>query len=409
MPSYPPPSRPPPPPGPKGKYVLAPVLPAPRFTRAFLGEDATVLTDGHGESGGHFVVQANEAGYYGWNFADSPAGFALEVVGRGRAAGWAVDLTTDRKPATGVQVRLTARGEVVVEKGNFDKIPLGGPRVGPVAHPAIRPAAGYNRLLLVYRDRTLEVYVNGVAVLDPVRLDRDVAPGIVTLTSFHAGGVPGVAEIARVSVWPAADVPKFPDRPTANTLPPAARGPDPLFNGKDFVAWERAPSGWRWDGGGIAGVPPPLKPDPTCLWTKKPYRDFDLKFQARLKDAQGLANLVVRGRVADRSRFTLAGPRVNLGGPQAGAVVGDRPAGDLLLFNPDAVRTAALRPGGFTDVWVRCVGKRLTLHLNGVKVADEDVPALPDAGVIGFECLGGSSAPKDLRLRTFEFTELGVK
>jgi hypothetical protein len=41
-------------------------------------------------------------------------------------------------------------------------------------HPAIRRGDAFNTLRLILRNRQLEVYVNGVAVCDPVLLDWEL-------------------------------------------------------------------------------------------------------------------------------------------------------------------------------------------------------------------------------------------
>ena len=62
------------------------------------------------------------------------------------------------------------------------------------------------------RDRLVEVYVNGVAVCDPIALDRDITPAwlqLVTVQSRDAvkAKQPVRAEFERITVWPAEVIP----------------------------------------------------------------------------------------------------------------------------------------------------------------------------------------------------------
>jgi predicted Ser/Thr protein kinase len=78
-----------------------------------------------------------------------------------------------------------------------------------VRHPAINGGkAPFNVLRVHVRGRTVEVYVNGVAVCDPVVLDRDVPAPHLALICFGGGGRgPTLSEYKKVTLWPAADVP----------------------------------------------------------------------------------------------------------------------------------------------------------------------------------------------------------
>jgi hypothetical protein len=78
-----------------------------------------------------------------------------------------------------------------------------------VRHPAINGGkAPVNVLRLHVRGRTVEIYVNGVAVCDPVVLDRDIPAPHLGLICFGGGGrVPTLSEYKKVTLWPGADVP----------------------------------------------------------------------------------------------------------------------------------------------------------------------------------------------------------
>jgi hypothetical protein len=63
------------------------------------------------------------------------------------------------------------------------------------------------------------------------------------------------------------------------------------------------------------------------------------------------------------------------------------------------------RDADFNDFHIRCVGKRVTIHVNGVTAIDDDYPDLPDEGYIAWQ-LHGSRPPRELVFRNIEFTDL---
>jgi hypothetical protein len=82
------------------------------------------------------------------------------------------------RSSRGIQVRLDGAGLLWIAPSSvtFDKS-AGGPWIGPIAHPAIhRGGAAYNKLRLDVRKRRLDVYVNDVAVINPLEFDYDLTP-----------------------------------------------------------------------------------------------------------------------------------------------------------------------------------------------------------------------------------------
>jgi hypothetical protein len=82
-------------------------------------------------------------------------------------------------------------------------------------HPAInRGGQTRNTLLVVVRGRQLELYVNGVAVADPVLLSQTLPTPFVALGA-HAGARGGEATFDSVTVWPADSIPPLEKRGAA--------------------------------------------------------------------------------------------------------------------------------------------------------------------------------------------------
>jgi hypothetical protein len=98
-------------------------------------------------------------------------------------------------------------------------------------HAAIHKDAEYNTLLVVLRERLLEVYVNQRAVCRPLLLDRDITPLVLQLGSVGSRGA-GRAEFKEFTVWPHLDgVPPASARQVlaSRPAPPDLSGVKPLF------------------------------------------------------------------------------------------------------------------------------------------------------------------------------------
>jgi hypothetical protein len=87
------------------------------------------------------------------------------------------------------------------------------------------------------------------------------------------------------------------------------------------------------------------------------------------------------------------------------------PTADPLKVTPSADALVALRKtytdDGFNAFHVRCVGKHVTIRVNGVTTVDGDFPSLPDEGVIAWQ-LHGRLTPKEVTFRNIRFTDLSA-
>jgi hypothetical protein len=64
------------------------------------------------------------------------------------------------------------------------------------------------------------------------------------------------------------------------------------------------------------------------------------------------------------------------------------------------------RDAGFNDFHIRCIGKHVTIKVNGVTTIDDDFPDLPDEGVLAWQ-INGYRTPREVTFRNIEFTDLG--
>jgi formylglycine-generating enzyme required for sulfatase activity/predicted Ser/Thr protein kinase len=177
------------------------------------------------------------------------------------------------------------------------------------------------------------------------------------------------------------------------------------FNGKDLVGWEGLSQYWKVENGALIGS---SYPDGvgfnTFLCSKKTYRDFELTCRARLRGERGNSGIQIRSQVLDPARFVVAGPQCDIGLGFWGSLYGERFAGNAML--KDAKETAAgiVRTGDFNDVAIRCVGRHVTITLNGVTTVDDDFPQLPAEGIIAWQVHSGE--PMEVEFRDVRLREL---
>jgi serine/threonine protein kinase len=72
-------------------------------------------------------------------------------------------------------------------------------------HPAINPLIDLNTILTILRGQTLELYINGKAVCDPIRLERDLGPARIQLGSAMAPSHDARIEYLEFNLWPRLD------------------------------------------------------------------------------------------------------------------------------------------------------------------------------------------------------------
>src|SRR5579871_4534319 len=108
--------------------------------------------------------------------------------------------------------------------------------------------------------------------------------------------------LAGLALWAAA--------PAAVADSPSADG---FFNGKDLDGWEGLMRYWSVKDGAIVGYTPSDPHHNTFLCSKKKYGDFELSFKIRLKNGVGNSGVQIRSHIADKVKFTVAGPQADIG------------------------------------------------------------------------------------------------
>jgi predicted Ser/Thr protein kinase len=161
---------------------------------------------------GKYYLQSYKGGIWRANLPHAAfEDFACRVVGRVRtprpADAWGLMLSHADPKADVLRIRISRDGDLYVVKFDPEAEQRVSTLAGPIRHPAIKSEEAFDTLLVIVRSRLLGVYVNGVAVCDPIALpDKEFTPAVIGLGLF--GGPDGAtAEYEQVAVWSAADIP----------------------------------------------------------------------------------------------------------------------------------------------------------------------------------------------------------
>jgi hypothetical protein len=201
----------------------------------------------------------------------------------------------------------------------------------------------------------------------------------------------------------------FSDRPT--------RGDDDsktFFNSKDLTGWEGLMQYWSVKDGAIVGTGRDKKvPFNTFLCSKKKYKDFELSLQIRLKDGEGNSGVQIRSKIFDKDKFAVSGPQCDIGQQYWGTLYGEQfspdgkaESGIMKQADPKLVKKI-LKPKDFNDYYIKCVGKHVTIKLNGETTVDDDFPRMPDEGIIAWQLHGGYVM--EVAFKDIKFKDLSAK
>jgi hypothetical protein len=180
--------------------------------------------------------------------------------------------------------------------------------------------------------------------------------------------------------------------------------PAAFFTGKDLAGWEGLTKHWKADDGTLVGnsFPDGLTFN-TFLCSKRKFKDFDLQFQVRLKDGKGNSGVQIRSELFDMKNMAVNGPQCDIGDIYWGSLYGEHFGGMMKQAPTDLVKKA-LKPDDFNDYSIRCVGKHVTIRLNGETTVDADFANLPAEGIIAWQLHGGG--PMEVTFRNIKFKEL---
>ena len=271
-------------------------------------------------------------------------------------------------------------------------------------------------LLVQTDDPSLEIVVrrNGEVVRDRTTDRRFTLPPAEYTVELadprpELNVTPGRVALARdgretVHVWTA-------DPRPAPVVPPAPpRRGSSFFNGKDLTGWRGKPGFWRVENGDLIGAIPPDTgaTGQNLLRTDMSYSDFELSYQVSATDSW--SGVMFRGTERGAVGGVLRGPGYSFNLQGRGVVGGQGTDGPLVEkgnpFKGGAVGVAQLKdPTRFNDVALRCVGRRVSVVVNGVQVADQELP-IPAEGVIAWRLQSPGGAGQVV-YRNIRFHDLG--
>ena len=194
----------------------------------------------------------------------------------------------------------------------------------------------------------------------------------------------------------------------------AGGGGSEFFNGRDLTGWEGLTKYWSVKDGDIVGSSGAKGLTfNTFLCSKKKYGDFELKCQIRLKDGKGNSGIQIRSEVIDMKNFVVKGPQADVGANYWGSLYGERfspdgkqPAG-MMKAAPAEQVNKLLKKDGFNDYSIKCVGKHVTIRVNGVTTVDDDFARMPAEGIIALQLHQGG--PMEVTFRKLHFTDLSKR
>jgi len=191
-------------------------------------------------------------------------------------------------------------------------------------------------------------------------------------------------------------------------LSSATRGEDAgfvsLFDGKTLAGWEGNLKHFRvQDGAIVAGSLKDKIPNNEFLCSKKEYGDFELRFEARLQGQGDNAGVQFRSQRIP-NHHEVSGYQCDIGAMQNKPIWGwlydESRRKKFLAEAADAEKLkAALKPDGWNELVIRCVGPRIQIWVNGVATVDytEADASIARTGILGLQIHGGPPAEASYR------------
>jgi hypothetical protein len=179
-----------------------------------------------------------------------------------------------------------------------------------------------------------------------------------------------------------------------------------FFNGKDLTGWEGlVDQFWSVKDGAIVGstAPEGIKYN-TFLCSKKKYKDFELQFQVKLTPGKsGNSGVQIRSHIHNMKTFAVTGPQCDMGQQYWGSLYGENFGGMMKAADAKLVKKI-LKVEDFNDYYIKCIGKHVTIKLNGETTVDDDFPKMPDEGIIAWQIHGGPAM--EVTFRKIQFKEI---
>ena len=178
------------------------------------------------------------------------------------------------------------------------------------------------------------------------------------------------------------------------------------FLPKDMSGWEGLMDYWTYKDGSLVGASPDGLKFNTFLCSKKKFGDFELRFQIRLKDGKGNSGVQIRSEVFDQKHFAVKGPQCDIGDQYWGSLYGEH-FGGMMKAAPKDLVNKIVKKDDFNDYYIKTVGDRVTIKINGEITVDGDFPKMPKEGIIAWQLHQGG--PMEVTFRNIQFKDLSNK
>jgi hypothetical protein len=181
------------------------------------------------------------------------------------------------------------------------------------------------------------------------------------------------------------------------------------FVPKDLNGWEGLIKEY-WsvrDDGALVGQTKEKQGFNTFLCSKAKYKDFEMNFKVKLTGTgwDGNSGVQIRSKIHDMKKFAVTGPQCDMGGGYWGSLYGENFGGMMKAAPAEAVKK--VKKDDFNDYSIKCVGKHVTIKVNGETTVDQDFEKLPEEGIIAFQLHGGP--PMEVIFKDMVFKDLSAK
>ena len=339
-------------------------------------------TKGHGDSGykdGKYFITGNSKRAN--RKLASSADIAIQVRGRmsGKATNaWYISLDNHAQKRS-LPIGINGEGKLVSGSGGWWPN-INAPFV--VSHSSVKPGTEWNDLLLVLHRDLLEVYVNGIAVCHPIRVNGTLYPNLTASLGFSRGDNKS-GEYEFVKFYDATNV-----EPAARRTPGSISSPRQITPGK----WQP-----------LVDENTPL-PD-TKYWSFKdgvlkggyPQNTDATKVYMINLDAFEASDLIIRSRVTVTTPF-FGGENIALRRNEKGSVdfwcnnwfgMGRTLKGEPYSIFVD-VKDKLFHPKE-VDWAIAAVGDQFSIHANGQRIYQTTSKSHLKGGVsLGFKYMGGT-------------------
>jgi serine/threonine protein kinase/WD40 repeat protein len=256
--------------------------------------------------------------------------------------------------------------------------------IGPSKAALTKPETWYD-LDLIVRGKQVTVKINGEPCAEALVPELPDSGSV----SLYANSPGTFIEFTKIEI---------------KELPPTPPEPvfQPLFNGKDLTGWEGDKTVWSWKDG-MLHCRSDGNPGGAPLWKSKDVKDFELTFQVRHKEGTGSARVNLRSRVQlVGQKVFVFGPMSQIGGDCWGKFRPEFSDGRLDKGLVEKIQSA-LKKNEFNDYSIKCVGKHVTIQLNGLTTVDKDFPEIAQEGVIAW---GVDGADVEATFRNIQIRDL---